>query len=133
MKKVVLIVAALSAVCLGACKKEESKPVETKPPEVNPKPPEAEKAPEPAKPVAVEKIGVDECDRFLTAFSACVEKMPEASRGPSGETLKQMAEEWKGLAAQGDEMKETLKQSCKAALDGSAKAYESFCPGVKWE
>ena len=143
MKKIALVFAAVSAIAFGAgCKKEEgAKPVDTKPadttaPVNTTKPADTVKPADPVPaPVAAAdgEVGIAECDAFVTAYRACVEKMPEAARGPAGDGLKQMVDAWKQAASQGDAARESLKTGCKSAYDNSKQAMAAACPDVKWE
>ena len=139
MKKLALVFAAVSAIALGACKKEEgAKPADTKPADTTTTtPPPADKpADKPADPppaAAGDTVGIEECDKFVTAYRACVEKMPEAARGPANDGLKQMVDAWKQAASQGDAAKDALKTGCKSAYDNSKQAMAAACPDVKWE
>jgi len=140
MKKLAFVFAALT-LSLGACKKEEAKPTdtttpaETKPAETKPAEEAAKPAEEakPAEAAAGDSIGVPECDKFITAYRACVDKMPEAARGPAADGLKQMVDAWKQTAAAGDSAKQALATGCKQAYDNSKQAMAAACPDVKWE
>jgi hypothetical protein len=143
MKKLALVFAAVSAIALGACKKEEgAKPADTKPADTTAKPADTTAKPAdpkpadpaPAAPAAADgEVGIAECDAFVKAYRACVEKMPEAARGPANDGLKQMVDAWKQAASQGDAAKDALKTGCKSAYDNSKQAMAAACPDVKWE
>jgi hypothetical protein len=140
MKKLAFAL-AVSALALGACKKEEGTVTDVKTTQET-----TTKPAEPAKPeekttttttttttTDADKIGIAECDTFVAAYRACVEKMPEAARGPAGDGLKQMVDAWKQAAAQGDAAKDALKTGCKSALDSTKQSMAAACPDVKWE
>jgi hypothetical protein len=139
MKKFALALAALSALTFAACKKEEgAKPADTKPADTKPADPPADKpADKPADPPPAaggdDKIGIEACDKFVAAYRACVNEMPEAARGPANDGLKQMVDAWKQAAGQGDAAKDALATGCKSAYDNSKQAMAAACPGTKWE
>ena len=142
MKKLALVFAAVSAIALGACKKEEgAKPADTKPVDTTkpadttaPADKPADKPADPAPVAAADgEVGIAECDLFVKSYRACVEKMPEAARGPASDGLKQMVDAWKQAASQGDAAKDALKTGCKSAYDNSKQAMAAACPDVKWE
>ena len=63
-----------------------------------------------------DKIGVAECDDYMTKYSACLGKMPAASKAASETAFKAQKDAWKQAAAT-PAGKEGLKTGCKAALD----------------
>src|SRR5262249_30031050 len=66
---------------------------------------------------AGDKIGVAECDDYITKFQACMGKMPAAAKPAQEAAFKQMHDSWKAAAAP-PAGKDGLKTGCKAALDG---------------
>jgi hypothetical protein len=66
-----------------------------------------------------DKIGVAECDDYIAKYSACLGKMPAASKPAMEAAFKQMKDAWKTAAA--GPGKDGLKTGCKAALDGLAQ------------
>lgn len=66
-----------------------------------------------------DKIGVTECDDYITKYEACLGKMPAASKPAMEQAFKQMRDSWK-QAASTPAGKDGLKTGCKAALDGLA-------------
>ena len=73
-----------------------------------------------------EKIGVAECDDYLTKYEACITgKVPEAQRAAFSSTLDRTRKQWRQLAetAQG---KQTLAAACKLATDQSKQTMKSF-------
>lgn len=94
--------------------------------------------PEEAKPAdgAVELLGVASCDTYLKGMTACIEKMPEAGRGPAKDAMAQVSKSWKDAlagAGGGDAAKSALDTGCKSALDQTKKSLGALCPDVKWE
>lgn len=81
--------------------------------------PRAEDAPAPAAPATAQNdadaVGVPECDEYLTALTACVEKMPPEAKAAMQQGLEKSKEAWRKAAAAGG--KDALKPGCQAALD----------------
>jgi hypothetical protein len=69
---------------------------------------------------SADKIGVQECDDYITKYAACIAKMPAAAKGPAEQGFKQLKDGWKAAAAT-PQGKEGLKTGCKTALDGLAQ------------
>lgn len=73
-----------------------------------------------------EKIGVAECDEFITAYDACVTgKVPEAARAQYKTAVEQWRTSWRKLAAN-PATKATLAAACKQSAEqarASMKAY----------
>ena len=68
---------------------------------------------------AGDKIGVAECDEYITKWKACMDKMPAAAKPAQEAAFKQMKDSWKTAAAT-PAGKDGLKTGCKSALDGLA-------------
>ena len=64
-------------------------------------------------------IGVAECDEYVTKYTACIGKMPAASKATVEQGLKTQTEAWKASAST-PEGKAALKAGCKATLDSLA-------------
>ncbi len=90
----------------------------------------AEKPPEAPTGAA---IGVAECDAYVKAMTACVDKMPEAGRGAAQTAMKEVVDAWVKAAATGDAAKGALATGCKEALNASKQGMAQLCPDVKWE
>lgn len=76
-----------------------------------------------------DKIGVPECDEYITKYLKCIEeKMPEAAREQTRKAVQQSIDAWK-QAAEGPG-KDTLAQTCKTALETAKKATEAM--GCEW-
>ena len=67
-----------------------------------------------------DKIGVQECDDYITKYAACIAKMPAAAKGPAETGFKTQKDAWKAAAAT-PQGKEGLKTGCKMALDALSK------------
>jgi co-chaperonin GroES (HSP10) len=60
-------------------------------------------------------IGVADCDEYITRYSACIEKMPAASKPTVEQGFKIQVDAWKAQAATPDG-KKMLAVGCKATL-----------------
>jgi hypothetical protein len=79
---------------------------------------------------AGDKIGIPECDDFITKYEACVSgKVPEAARASYQTALKQWRESWKKLA-ENPQTKGTLAAACKQAREQQEAALKSY--GCTW-
>ena len=77
-----------------------------------------------------EKIGVPECDDFITKYDACVSsKVPEAARAQYKSAVDQWRASWKKLA-DNPATKGTLAAACKQAAEQQAAALKSY--GCSW-
>jgi len=75
---------------------------------------------------AGEKIGVPECDAFLTAYENCVTtKVPAASRAQFEAGMKTWRTEWKKLA-ENPQTKAGLVEACKKQHEAQRTALKSF-------
>jgi len=73
-----------------------------------------------------EKIGVAECDEFLTAYENCVTgKVPEAARAQYKTSIATLRTQWKKLA-DNPQTKPTLAAACKQSLETTRTAMKSF-------
>jgi hypothetical protein len=73
-----------------------------------------------------ERIGVPECDDYLTKYEACVSgKIPEAARAGYTSTLARTREQWRKLAAD-PQSRPILVQACKMANEQSKTNLKSF-------
>jgi hypothetical protein len=77
-----------------------------------------------------EKIGVPECDDFISKYDACVSsKVPEAARAQYKSAVDQWRASWKKLA-ENPATKGTLATACKQAAEQQAAALKSY--GCSW-
>ena len=76
-------------------------------------------APKGDAPAAGGDIGVAECDDYIKKMTACVDKMPAASKAAMEQGFKASKDAWK-QAASTPQGKEGLKTACKAAADALA-------------
>lgn len=75
---------------------------------------------------AGDKIGIEECDNFLTAYDNCVSsKVPEAARAQYKTVLATWRTEWK-KAAENPQTKATLAGICKTNLETARTQFKSF-------
>lgn len=73
-----------------------------------------------------EKIGIPECDNFITKYDACVAgKVPEAQRAQYQSTLKQWRDTWRQLA-QNPMTKGTLAAACKQAAEQAKTSMKEY-------
>lgn len=75
---------------------------------------------------ATTKIGVEECDSFLTAYDNCVStKIPEAARAQYRTSLNTLRTEWKKLA-DNPQTRGTLAAACKTQHEQVRAQVKSF-------
>jgi hypothetical protein len=73
-----------------------------------------------------DKIGVPECDDFITKYEACISgKVPEAARAQYNSTLKQLRDSWR-QAASTPQGKAGLAQGCKMSAEQMRASMKSF-------
>jgi hypothetical protein len=73
-----------------------------------------------------EKIGIPECDEFITAYEACVtSKVPELQRATYKTAVDQWRSSWKKLA-ENPQTKPTLVAACKQAAAQAATSMKSY-------
>jgi len=84
----------------------------------------------PAATPSGDKIGVAECDEYLSKYEACVNsKVPEAARAQLKASFEQTRKSWQALAAT-QQGKAGLAQACKAALDSAKQSMSAY--GCTW-
>ena len=75
---------------------------------------------------SAEKIGVAECDAFITAYEKCVnDKVPAAARAQFNTSLAQWRKSWHDLAAN-PKTKPTLAGVCKTQLDSAKQSMKTY-------
>jgi|SRR5215468_7039520 len=75
---------------------------------------------------AADKVGVPECDEFITKYDACVsDKVPEAARAQYKTTVAQWRKSWHDLAAN-PQTKATLAAACKQAAESARTSMKSY-------
>ena len=68
---------------------------------------------------SAEKVGVAECDNFITAYESCVSsKVPESARGPLRAAVNTWRTEWKRMA-DNPQTRAGLVQACKRQIDAA--------------
>lgn len=79
----------------------------------------------------LEKVGVAECDDYITKYSACINSKvtDEATKKQFNDSIKQMITTWK-QAASTDAGKQALATSCKQALETAKTSMASY--GCTW-
>ena len=75
---------------------------------------------------AGEKIGVPECDEFITAYDACVSsKVPEVARAQYKASIEQWRTSWRKLA-DNPATKASLAQACKQSAEQARVSMKSY-------
>jgi hypothetical protein len=73
-----------------------------------------------------DKIGVEECDTYLTAVDNCIStKVPEANRAALRQAINTSRAEWKRLA-ENPQTRGTLAGACKTALTTARTQYKAY-------
>jgi hypothetical protein len=79
----------------------------------------------PASTASGDKIGVPECDDYLTKYETCVaSKVPAAMRAQYEATLATTRKSWRDLAAN-PQTKATLAQACKTATESARQTMKA--------
>jgi len=129
LTKTLLILAVLCTAILIGCSKTDT--MENSNTMANSNKPAT--AATPAKSTAAssgEKIGVPECDDFLTKYDACVSgKVPEAARAQYKSAIDQWRSSWKKLA-DNPATKGSLAAACKQAATQQEAALKQY--GCTW-
>jgi hypothetical protein len=72
------------------------------------------------------KIGVPECDDFITAYDACVSgKVPEQARAQYKSTIEQWRSSWTKLA-ENPQTKPSLAAACKQAIESARTSMKTY-------
>lgn len=75
---------------------------------------------------AGEKIGIAECDSFLTAYDNCVStKVPEAARAQFKTAIRNWRTEWKKLA-DNPQTRGTLANVCKTQMESARTQFKAY-------
>ena len=73
----------------------------------------------------IEKIGVPECDEFITKYEACIsDHVPDAQKTQFRENMGAWQKSWRQLANQAS--KETLAMTCKRHILQARESMKSF-------
>ena len=73
-----------------------------------------------------EKVGIAECDNFITAYETCVaSKVPEAARANLRDSVTTWRTEWKKLA-DNPQTRAGLAGACKAHRDATVTAMKAY-------
>ena len=124
LTKLSLLLCIVCAIVLVGCAKSE--PTSNTPANTN----KAATATTPASttaPVAsADKVGVPECDEFITNYEACVTgKVPEVARAQYKTAIEQWRTSWKKLA-ENPQTKATLVGVCKQSAEQARASMKSF-------
>jgi hypothetical protein len=80
----------------------------------------------PATTANATKIGIEECDTFLTAYDNCVStKVPEAARAQYRTAISTWRTEWKKIA-DNPQTRGTLANVCKTQMETARTQFKSF-------
>lgn len=75
---------------------------------------------------AGDKIGIPECDEYLTKYEACVSgKVPDAARAQYKSSLEQTRKSWREMAAN-PQTKAGLAKACQMASDQAKQTFKMF-------
>src|ERR1041385_7940835 len=75
---------------------------------------------------AGEKVGIAECDNFITAYENCVSsKVPEASRAQLRNAVTTWRTQWKKLA-DNPQTRGTLAAACKTQLEATRNSMKQY-------
>ena len=69
------------------------------------------------------KTGVKECDEYIEKMTACLDKMPAASRDAVKQAFDKSVEAWSKMEGAA---KDALAQGCKSALDAAKQSYKAM-------
>lgn len=64
-----------------------------------------------------DKVGVAECDDYITKLAACIPKSPSEQRPTLEAGMKASKAAWQAAAAAPDQDKDILRRQCKTMLD----------------
>jgi hypothetical protein len=133
--RVGLLLVGLASVA-GACRKESSeeprkvrlelKRAETPPPASVPRAAEEEEPPE-ERPLERrvssddDKVGVAECDEYITKFMACMEQQPETNRETMRAGFESTRQAWRAAAGT-EQMRKELAAACRTALAAARRS-----------
>lgn len=87
--------------------------------------PKATNTPPLTTPASGDKVGVAECDDYLTRMEACLSKLPAAAKAQYESAFEQTRKQWRDAAAN-PQTKASLAQGCKAATDAAKASMKSF-------
>jgi hypothetical protein len=91
--------------------------------------PAAAASPAASTAAAGDKIGVPECDEYITKVEACLAKAPAAAQATIKSSMDTMRTAWKTAAAN-PQGKAALATGCKTALEQAKTSYASY--GCSW-
>ena len=124
-KSLLLMASVLCTLLLLGCNKSDTTTNSPGSAPTNKPAPAASAAPA-ATASSAQKIGVAECDAYITAYEACVnDKVPAASRAQYNASLAQLRKSWQQLAAN-PQTRASLAQACKTAHDQAKQSMKTF-------
>ena len=90
------------------------------------KPADSPKTTDAPKTETADKIGVPECDEYISKWEACVNsKVPEAQRAQYKSSFDTLRKSWKDAAAN-PQAKAGLATGCKQALETAKQTYSAY-------
>jgi len=127
LKRTLLILAVLCAAILVGCSKTETMDNSNTTAGDSNKPTTTATTTTPTTTASTgEKIGIPECDDFITKYDACVSAhVPEAQRAQYKESLTQWRKTWRQLA-ENPMTKGTLAAACKQAAAEAKTSMKSY-------
>ena len=72
-----------------------------------------------------DKVGIPECDDYLTKYESCTPKVPEAGRAAYKSAGEQLRASWKKAAAE-PTTRGSLAAACKQATETQAAAWKMY-------
>ena len=121
-KSLLLMLCLLTGLLVLACARTEETNRNAAPAATNSSAP----ASTPATTANAAKIGIEECDTFLTAYDNCVStKVPEAARAQYRTAISTWRTEWKKLA-DNPQTRGTLANVCKTQMESARTQFKSF-------
>lgn len=125
-KRILLLLFVASALLLVGCAKSET-------PENNPSGSSGNAnnvasttAPAKTAPASGDKVGIPECDDFITAYDACItDKVPETARAQYRTGIEQWRSSWRKMA-ENPQTRASLVAACKQSAEQTAIAMKSY-------
>ncbi|HEY3040139.1 MAG TPA: hypothetical protein VGJ66_15480 [Pyrinomonadaceae bacterium] len=125
LKKISLLLCVVCTIVLVGCNKSEA-PTNESATTANANKAATTTAPANTATTAGEKIGVPECDEFITAYEACVSgKVPEAARAQYKAGIEQWRTSWRKLAAD-PTTRPSLVAVCKQSAESARTSMKTY-------
>jgi len=125
-KSLLLMLCLLTGLLVLACAKSDTNRNAAAPAGTNSAAPATSPASTTNSASAGEKIGIAECDSFITSYESCVTtKVPEAARAQYRTAVHNWRTEWKKLA-DNPQTRGTLANICKTQLETARTQFKSY-------